>query len=296
MVLCSIDTHLSIDFTMSIRQQIKQQKEANKESLKYFKDFEEHRRQQTDFILSSGTKNGRLCVLGAGNCFDMDLARITAHFAEVHLVDIDRDAIRRAQARLSGAAAKKVILHGPVDVSGCNKHLENWRDCKVTPETLFEFPENAAGRITAQLPGPFDCVVSSCLISQILFTCTEVMGEQHPLLQAALITLLVTHLRVMVALTKHGGRALWITDVSSNRIAPLSGSTNIDNKLDLLDELASRNQIFNYLDPMLIRDLALQDPYLSAKTSMDPLQRAWLWRNGPQDTFLVYGFPIAVCD
>lgn len=278
---------------MSIRQQINQQKTANKASRKYFRDFEEHRRQQTDLILSAIPEGGRICILGAGNSYDTDLKRIAAHFSEIHLVDIDREAIGSAKARMSGNVANKIFLHAPVDISGANKSLENWRDFKVTPEILLEFPELAANQLVNKLPGPFDCVVSSCLISQILLTYTGVMGEQHPLLQAGLITLLVTHLRSLVTLTKSNGRALWITDVSSNHIAPLNRSTPPQSGIDLLHTLSSNNQIFTYLDPVLIRDLGQQDPYISSRGFIEDSLHAWLWHNGPQDTFLVYALSIA---
>lgn len=279
---------------MSIREQLKQQKGANKASLKYYGDFAEHRRQQTNLILSSSAKGGRVCILGAGNCYDTDLQRIAAHFAEIHLVDIDRDAISGAKKRMSTAVANKIVLHAPVDISGVNKCLEEWRDFKVTPEILLAFPELTATRLATQLPGPFDCVVSSCLISQILLTYTNVMGEQHPLLQAGLITLLVAHLRAMIALTRPCGRALWITDVSSNQLAPLGRATPQESGLELLHQLASSNRIFTYVDPALIRDLALQDPHISERGIIeDPLQ-AWLWHNGPHRTFLVYALSMAI--
>lgn len=277
---------------MSIRQQINQQKIANKASRKYFRDFEEHRRQQTDLILSANPEGGRICILGAGNSYDTDLKRIAARFSEIHLVDIDRDAIGTAKARMPADVANKIFLHAPVDISGANKSLENWRDFKVTPEILLAFPELAANQLVNKLPGPFDCVVSSCLISQILLTYTGVMGEQHPLLQAGLITLLVAHLRSLVALTKPGGRALWITDVSSSQIAPLSHSTVSQNGIELLRTLTSNNQIFTYLDPGLIHDLAQQDPEISKRGFIEDSLNAWLWQNGPQDTFLVYALSI----
>ena len=278
---------------MSIRQQIKQQKIANKASRKYFKDFEEHRRQQTDLILSANPEGGRICILGAGNCNDTDLKRIAAQFAEIHLVDIDRDAIGNAKARQPEPIFNKIFLHAPLDISGANKSLEEWRDFKVTQETLLTFPERTANQLISQLPGPFDCVVSSCLISQILLTYTSVMGEQHPLLQAGLITLLVAHLRSLVALTKSGGKALWITDVSSNQIAPLSRSTPRKSGIELLHVLAANQQIFTYLDPRLIRDLAQQDPDIYSRGAIEDSLKAWLWHNGPQDTFLVYALCIA---
>lgn len=280
---------------MSVRQEIKQQKNANKASLKYFHYFENHRRRQTDFILANNPHGGRICILGAGNCFDVDLTRLCEAFTEVHLVDIDRDALDGAQKRLNASQAKKVFLHAAVDISGANKILEDWRDLKVTPDELREFPALANREITARLPADFDCVVSSCIISQILFSCTRVLGEQHPLLQACLITLLVTHLRLLTALTKPPGRALWITDVTSQELAPLQRQiTSDEDGAAWLHALAASNRIFTFLDPELIADLAQQDPHIASAAAIAGPLKTWLWQNGPQRKFLVYALIFAL--
>lgn len=280
---------------MSVRQEIKQQKNANKASLKYFHYFADHRRRQTDFILANNPHGGRICILGAGNCFDVDLTRLCEVFTEVHLVDIDRNALDGAHKRLAAPLAKKIFLHTAVDLSGANQSLEDWRDFKVTPDTLLEFPALATREITARLPKDFDCVVSSCLISQILFTCTRVLSEQHPLLQACLITLLVTHLRLLIALTKPAGRALWITDVTSNEIAPLQRQImSDDDGAAWLRALAVGNRIFTFLNPELIADLAQQDPHIAAAATIDGPFKTWLWQNGPQRKFMVYALIFAM--
>ncbi len=272
-----------------IKEQLKQQKDSNKTALKYFDHFAEHRRQQTELVMSGAAgSQARLCVLGAGNCYDLDLPRLASQFKEVHLVDIDRDAIARARARLPQALAAKIHLHAPVDVSGANKKLDAWRDMNITPEAMMEFPDVAVQTLLQQLPAPFDCVVSSCVISQLLLTLRQVLGEQHPLFHAGLLTLLIVHLRTLVALTDEKGQAFWITDISSNEIAPLSEYDSQDNGIAFLQKRALNNQIFNYLDPELIADLAHQDPYVSARATFSPPLKAWLWQNGPHNQFLVY--------
>lgn len=274
----------------AILRELKRQKEANRAGLSLFELFESHRQSQTDFILSSRQEpGGSLCVLGAGNCFDLDLPRVTQFFDAVHLVDIDPVAVKKARERLPSADAAKVHLHAPVDVSGANDKLEAWRDKKVSPDALIAFPEAAARALEKRLPGPFDCVASTCLVSQLLLTYRRVLGEQHQLFQAGLITLLVAHLRVLAALTRKGGEALLITDITTDEIAPL-GKLNLDsNAAALLDTLARENQIFNYLDPALLASLCEQDPVLSQAVTFSPPERVWKWQNTPHRAFLVYG-------
>src|SRR6185437_4823832 len=80
--------------------------------------FAEHRRCLTA-VLARGPTVGRsrLCVLGAGNTNDLDLtALLTAH-REVHLVDIDSQALALGVARQGVAKHPGLHLHGGVDVT-----------------------------------------------------------------------------------------------------------------------------------------------------------------------------------
>lgn len=274
----------------AVLRELKRQKDANRAGLSLFDKFESHRQNQTDFILSSRDEpGGRLCVLGAGNCFDLDLHRAARFFDEVHLVDIDPHAVKKARERLESEEATRVHLHAPVDVSGANDKLEAWRDMKVSPESLIAFPEAGAKAVAKRLPGPFDCVVSTCLVSQLLLTYRRILGERHQLFEAGLITLLVTHLRVLAALTKEGGHALLVTDVATDEIAPLHELDWNANAATVLQELAANNQIFNYLDPDLLASLAEQDPILRESVKLGPPEKIWKWQNTPHRAFLVYG-------
>ena len=61
--------------------------------------YAEHRAHLTDVLLGSTVKaGGKLCLLGAGHCNDVDLERLAATFAEIHLVDIDAQGARRGQS------------------------------------------------------------------------------------------------------------------------------------------------------------------------------------------------------
>ncbi len=272
-----------------IRREMKKQKESNKAGLRFFDDFAGHRENQTEFIVRAKEREGgRLCVLGAGNCFDLDLARVTQAFDEVHLVDIDAQALKKARARAPVEGVAKVHLHAPLDISGANKQLESWQTLRVSERELMDFPEQASARVAAALPGPFDVVVSSCLLSQLLLTLRRVLGAGHQLFQAGVMTFLVTHLRLLTRLSSSGGRAVLVSDVSSDEIAPLDAFSSLNGGVDFLGARIDNNQVFHYTNPELLRSLASQDPWLSAQVKMNPAERAWLWNNGPNRRFLVY--------
>ena len=66
----------------------------NAESRDQWNAFSGHR-QKVSALLGAGAepRAGRLCVLGAGNCNDLDLASLLQAHREVHLVDLDAVAL-----------------------------------------------------------------------------------------------------------------------------------------------------------------------------------------------------------
>src|SRR5512145_3246665 len=79
--------------------------------------FGGHRLAQMRLLLGAAPKGGRVCVLGAGNCNDLDLPELAEHFAEVHLVDIDEVALRTAVRGQSSEVKARIRPH-VVDLSG----------------------------------------------------------------------------------------------------------------------------------------------------------------------------------
>jgi hypothetical protein len=61
------------------------QAKLNKSSAAAWEPFTSHREKVTA-LLTGSAAGGRLCVLGAGNCNDLDLARLLLAYAEITLV------------------------------------------------------------------------------------------------------------------------------------------------------------------------------------------------------------------
>src|ERR1043166_2958493 len=73
-----------------------------------------HRRKLHALIAAANSPPGsRLCVLGAGNCNDIDLRLLERGFAEIHLVDLDRDAIESGIARRQLTGSTRIFVHAP---------------------------------------------------------------------------------------------------------------------------------------------------------------------------------------
>src|SRR5205085_10693837 len=100
-----------------------------------------------------------------------------------------------------------------------------WASGAVTPEEMMEHPSRVCTALLARLPGPFDVVLSSCLLTQLQWAALNVLTDAHQLFEAVREVATLTHLRALVALTARGGRALLATDVASNVDQPLERLT-----------------------------------------------------------------------
>lgn len=274
----------------SVAAQIAEQKASNQSAVPHREWFASHRARLTELLCAEGAlRSGqRLCVLGAGNCYDLELSQLTSAFAEVHLVDVDRAALERARAGEAEPVRAQLFLHGPVDLSGLHGELEAWRAMRVTPERLMAFPAVASKQIASALPGPFDVVVSACLLSQLQLALLEVLSDRHQLFEAARQIQNLVHLRSLVRLAAPGGRALLVSDLASDLDYPL---TKLPREADLpafTRELVAAGKAIYAVNPELIAWTAREDPYLARTVEVMPLQDAWLWQNGPERTFLVY--------
>jgi hypothetical protein len=116
-----------------------------------------------------------------------------------------------------------------------------------------------------------------------------VLTEQHRLFQAVRWTLNLTHLRTLAELTRPSGRALFATDVSSGQLHPLHALTPDADCLTLVHELSKAGRVFDFADPKRLATLFSDDPVLQRAFHAFELKDAWVWSNGPESKFLVYG-------
>src|SRR5262245_46170533 len=93
-----------------------QQVDSNESATGHETFFAEHRARVTREIAerAPASAGGRLCLLGAGNANDVDLDALAAHFAEIHLVDLDPDAVARAIARVPPPQRGRLVPHAPL--------------------------------------------------------------------------------------------------------------------------------------------------------------------------------------
>jgi hypothetical protein len=247
--------------------------------------YDEHRRHLSTLIAGHGPRH-RLAVLGAGNANDLDLDVLAARFVEIHLADLDGAALARAARRQSPATRERLTLHAERDLSGLLDRLPGWRANAPDAETLARAAPAAAARVVAGLPGPFDLVVSDCLMSQIAWTCFCAFGDT-PMLMAIVTVALAAHLRALVALTRPGGRCLLVTDVISSDTYPLDRTFPQLDGGALLRRLDRQGRLFSGTSPALTRMMLEDDPDLAREVEDVSVVAPWTWGISPRRTLLV---------
>ena len=276
----------------SVRELIEEQRLSNQSAVPFFDTFAQHRERLTAAVsaLHRPGSPGRLCVLGAGNAYDLDLAHLATLFREIHLVDIDGDALARAYARQDATTQARLFLHAPIDLSGLFDRIEAWRGFRVTPDELAAYPDDASNRIVKSLPAPFDVVVSACVLTQMQLSMLSGLSASHSLFEAARQLLNVMHLRTVAKLLVPHGRAVLASDLSSNLLFPLSpGATDL--KAVLVDVLCA-GKFFYAAHPDLLIWASHEDPVLRRLARVSPPLDVWLWQNGTERTFLVYALEL----
>jgi hypothetical protein len=241
----------------------------------------------------NGARSPSLCVLGAGNCADLDLDLLASRYHSIHLVDLDQQAVGRAVARQAEGTRAALLMHAPIDLSGLLEPLARWRDMRVAPAEVIAHPAVVSASIAQRLKGPFDVVVSACVLSQMHLSVRNILSEDHPLFQAANYTLTLTHLRTLARLTEPGGVVLLASDVATEEMAPLRGADERSDFRALLAAQLARGAAFDTVRPDTISSIAQDDPSLSRELAPGQLADVWIWQNGPRRTFLVYALELA---
>jgi hypothetical protein len=249
-----------------VRDLLSYQQQHNRSSAADWQRFSAHRARITR--LCAGATGPRLAVLGAGNCNDLELATLAAHFDQIHLVDLDEEALLRARDRQPLDDPSKLVLHAGTDLSGgAIARLLAREQPSVSDQELESWLDEGCAAVVRALPGPFDTVLSSCVLSQLIQSACWLLGSSHPDLEDLGAILALLHLRSMALLLAPGGTLLLVTDTASskNLEAPFLGTS------------------VGFVQRALARDELLRER-LGPASLIEP----WLWSLGDQLELLVY--------
>jgi hypothetical protein len=234
-------------------------------------------------------QGGELCVFGAGNCNDLELGRLASLFSEIHLVDLDEEALERSRERQGASLKAKIVLHPDVDCSGMLEHLDDWGERFPERRELAQSAVAVAQAIVRGLGRSFPVVVSACVLSQLAMPFQRAWVTTRANWADLLSTISAVHLATLTGSTRPGGRGLIVFDTSSSKDTPALAELRGRNPEELeefVEEARARGGLNLRPDPKdLVRQLLA--PGLSSLVADPELSSPWLWHLG-QDTQLVY--------
>jgi hypothetical protein len=244
--------------------------------------YRSHRKAVTELLVSvAPSRPGRICILGAGNGNDLDLAHLVAVYREVHLVDLDAEALALGVGRQGCADPRSVRCHGAVDVTGMLNVLAGWSaDTAVTDGDLVACRDRPVREAGLALPSPFDVVASTCLLSQLIGSVLRAVGERHPRFLELLQAVRLGHLLLFTELLASGGSGVLVTDVVSSDTFPPLGSVPENQLHGVLVQLIRQQNFFHGVNPAALLSALRTDPLLAPRVETVQPLRPWLWDMG----------------
>jgi hypothetical protein len=256
--------------------------------------YQGHRQQVMALALgaapAAAAPAGDIVIFGAGNGSDLDLPLLAGTFREIHLVDLDGEALERARQELPPALRTRVVPHAPVDLSGFMSYLDDWGESLPDDATLNQTAFSAARAIVAALGRDFDVVLSTGALSQLIvpfhraWLTTRTNWER---LDAAIVAV---HLATLVLSACPGGRGAMAFDVLSSNDAPAllalagRGGAALEAAIDAR-LLPGSDRL--HPQPMTLLG-QLQFPGMASMVRQAQLTSPWLWNLG-EALQLVYG-------
>lgn len=239
--------------------------------------FSDHRHQVSALLTT--TPGGRLCILGAGNTNDLDLPALLERYREVHLVDLDPTALAEGVARQGVADHPGIHLHGGLDLTAMVETIASWSPrAEVRPADLDALAHWPGNRVPLVLPGPFDHVASTCILSQLTDTTAHALGDHHPRGTAVMEAVRRGHLRLLARLAGPIGRATLITDIASSKCFPALPDTPDERLADLLSWLLRSGAHYHGLHPNQILAALRHDPAIAPHLAGFQTSPPWRWR------------------
>lgn len=252
-------------------------RESNRQGRDGWRRSADHRDRVTRILAASAGTRSSLCVLGAGNLNDLKLSQLLQLYHEVHLVDLDVDAVHAGLARQGSYGSAAVQVHGPIDLSEILARLPTGDLPGERTDSLCELL--ACHRCV--VPGaPFDVTVSAGLLTQLLQSVVDSSLAPDAVVPVSL-ALRDKHLVDLVHCTRPGGTLVLVTDVVSTTTAPqLLAAASAGLEQQMAELVASRN-FFTGMNPYRIVALLEEDDYFRDTVTAVRLVEPWLWHVTP---------------
>lgn len=255
----------------------------NRDSRDRWPEYADHRERITQLLIHSAPVGGRLLVLGAGNCNDIDLSKLLNTFAEVHLADLDSEALNEGVLRQNVQRHPAVTLHGGIDLMGITEVCSKWKE-GTSPDvneigSVLNLARHHEWPYTKDY---FDVTASVGLLSQLTETVILSIGEAHPRMMDLLRGVRSRHMQLLLETARVGGRAILITELVSSSSYPGLRDTSQADLTDVLHQLIAGRNFFTGLNPVVLKCLWQESPELAPLVEQVQLSSPWLWNFGPR--------------
>jgi hypothetical protein len=272
----------------------------NRETAANWESFAGHREHLRRLIDDSvPAVGGRGIVLGAGNCNDLDLPWLQQRFAQTVLLDLDLQAMQAGIARQLGTTPTAGIEPGLWDVTGAFDLL-NALGGSGTPSSAelaaLERRLESTPPIPPESPAAgqqFDCVVSACLVSQLIDAIKRAVGESHPRFLPLVLAVRRQHVATLLSLATPGGSVLLVFDFVSSLTAPELASVPTTALGEYAAAQVGQHNFFTGLNPAMVLQAVRKAEPACGYARPPALTPPWRWDLGPR-TYLVAAVTVAL--
>ena len=238
-------------------------------------------------LIEESVGNGRLALIGAGNCNDYDLRRLVARFAQIELIDVDAEAVNRATSRQG--VAGEVTVRAPFDVGHVGAALDALEAGASFADVLDAL---ARGATPAEGGDGFDLVVSAGVLTQAMRTVAGVLDVNDARIGDLAVAVRSGHIRSLLGMARPGGRVLLATEVLSNEVLPEVADATDSELGAILFRAIFRGDLFTGVSPAAISSWLASERPFGARLVRPGIVGPWRWRQSPARTFLMVAFLI----
>ncbi len=253
-----------------------EQRRRNFEGRDSWDRFTDHRTRVTDLLMGTVRSEHRqgptLCVLGAGNCNDLDLNLLSSSYGQIHLVDLDCDALSEGIQRQGINESESLVRHVG-DLIGLVENADSMTQAELL-KALEKVPQISNLK--------HDVVASICTLSQLVEFGAKVLGHQNRLLATAILALRKQHLQLMAELLKPRGMGLLITDFVSSDTCPELRDINLDQLPAAAGRWIAERNFFTGVNPFAIKQFLQCEMTQEVDGGSVILHQPWKWDFGPR--------------
>ena len=268
---------------------LEKQRERNSSTAQHWRLYEGHRRHVMSLLKEvCGEGRKRICLLGAGNCNDIDVSLLSQWYAELHLVDWDAHALENGIEKQK-ISPQSVTLHSSIEFTGVARYIERWKYSSPSNTEINQVISLLSEPYDIGLTAQFDVVLSGSLLTQLIEPPIAFLGLKHPRTMEVVVNLRAAHFRLMTSLMAPGGHGVLITElISSDTCEELHHCP--ENKLaELSYRLIREKKCFPGTNPHSLIPALHADPFLAPQIEQARLTDPWRWLISPTRSFLAYG-------